>query len=62
MIKFLAANWLWILFVVGFIAMHRSGMGCGMGHGGHSGHGRTHRQDTATSDSPVEEDARQPRR
>lgn len=39
MIEFLSANWLWILLVVAFMAMHRSGMGCGMGHGGHGGHG-----------------------
>ena len=39
MIKFLASNWLWIVLIVGFVAMHRSGMGCGMGHGGHAGHG-----------------------
>lgn len=38
MIEFLSTNWLWILLVVAFIAMHRSGMGCGMGHGGHGGH------------------------
>ena len=38
MIEFLSTNWLWILLVVAFIAMHRSGMGCGMGHGGHGSH------------------------
>lgn len=39
MIEFLAANWLWIVVVVAFFAMHRSGMGCGVGHGGHGSHG-----------------------
>jgi hypothetical protein len=39
-IEFLAANWLWIALVVFFVAMHRSGHGCGMhgNHGGHAGH------------------------
>ena len=34
MIEFLAANWLWIVFVVAMLAMHRRG-GCG-GHGSHN--------------------------
>ena len=58
MIKFLSDNWLWILFVVGFIAMHRAGMGCGMGHGGHGGHESTHRPENTTGDQPMEDDAR----
>jgi hypothetical protein len=33
-IEFLTANWLWIAFVVFFVAMHRGGHGCGM-HGHH---------------------------
>ncbi len=32
MFEFLASNWLWILFLVVFVAMHRGGHGCGM-HG-----------------------------
>lgn len=38
MFEFLTANWLWIVLIVGFLVLHRSGMGCGMGHGGHGGH------------------------
>ena len=41
MIDFLAANWLWIVAVVAFAAMHRRGHGCGM-HGTHGHHDRTH--------------------
>ncbi len=36
--NFLAANWLWILFIVGFVAMHLTGHGCCGGHGSHAGH------------------------
>lgn len=35
MTSFLAANWLWIAFIVAMSAMHRHG--CGM-HGGHHDH------------------------
>lgn len=56
MIKYLSENWLWIVLVIAFIAMHRSGMGCGMGHGGHRDHHSTGRQDR-TTDRPVEDDA-----
>ena len=43
MIEFLAANWLWIAAIAFFVAMHRSGHGCGMhgSHGGHSNHQHT---------------------
>lgn len=37
MIEFLAANWLWIVFLIAMVAMHRHG-GCG-GH--NHGQGRT---------------------
>jgi len=37
MIDFLSANWLWILLVVGFVALHRRRGGCGS-HG-HANHG-----------------------
>jgi hypothetical protein len=37
MTSFLAANWLWITFIVAMFAMHRHGHGCGM-HGGHHDH------------------------
>ena len=33
----LAQNWVWVLFLAGFIAMHM------FGHGGHGGHGGGHR-------------------
>ncbi|HSM30659.1 MAG TPA: hypothetical protein VK854_08145 [Woeseiaceae bacterium] len=49
---FLQGNWFWILLIVFFIWMHRSGMGCG-GHGG--GH-RPGGQETA----PGEEKKRLP--
>ena len=44
MLEFLVANWLLILFVVVFIAMHRGGHGCGM-HGHR--HGSDHTADNA---------------
>jgi hypothetical protein len=44
-IDFLAANWVWLAALVLFIAMHRSGHGCGM-HGGHSGHSGHNHQPT----------------
>lgn len=34
-----AENWFWVLFGVGFIAMHLFGHG---GHGGHGSHGGGH--------------------
>jgi hypothetical protein len=58
MIEFLSNNWLWILLIVGFVAMHRSGMGCGMGHGGHAGHGATHAQERTEADLPANRDRR----
>ena len=33
--EWFAQNWIWVLFFVGFIAMHMFGHG---GHGGHGGH------------------------
>lgn len=33
--KWLAENWIWIVFAIAFVAMHIFGHG---GHGGHSGH------------------------
>jgi len=38
MIEFLTANWLWILFIVAIVAMHRGG-GCGSHGHGHGSHG-----------------------
>lgn len=34
--EWLGQNWVWVLFIIGFVAMHLFGHG---GHGGHSGHG-----------------------
>ena len=33
--SWLAENWIWVLFGVGFVAMHLFGHGCHGGHGGH---------------------------
>ena len=33
--EWISQNWVWVLFVVGMIAMHLFGHG---GHGGHGGH------------------------
>lgn len=35
--QWLLDNWIWILFGVGFVAMHMFGHG---GHGAHGGHGK----------------------
>ncbi len=35
----LSENWIWVIFGVGFFAMHMFGHG---GDGGHGGHGRGH--------------------
>ena len=45
MIDFLSANWLWLLVLGFFIAMHAGGHGCGM-HGSHGGR-HDHRQTSA---------------
>lgn len=49
MIEFFTGNWLWIVLIIFFVAMHRGGHGCGMhgSHGGHAGHGA--QQDTDRS-------------
>ena len=44
MIELLIANWLWILALGLFVALHRSGHGCGM-HGSHQGHGHQSHHD-----------------
>ena len=41
-------NWVWVLFFVGFIAMHM------FGHGGHSGHGGGHNDLRAASKDSVQ--------
>lgn len=50
MLEFLAANWVWIAFVVVFIVMHRGGHGCGM-----SGH--RHGSDETAGRPAVDRDA-----
>lgn len=54
MIEFLAANWLWIVFVIAMVAMHRHG-GCGShGHGGgHDQHAK-HDRHADSAERPVE--------
>lgn len=40
-------NWLWIVLPIGvFLLMRRTGMGCGMGHMRHEGHGGAGPSDT----------------
>ena len=52
MIEFLSANWLWLVFIGFFLAMHAGGHGCGMhGHGGHAGGQHEHERQ-----SPGDED------
>lgn len=53
MIEFLAANWLWIAAIGFFLAMHRSGHGCGM-HGGHGGHRHTDSEHSDHHNGPAE--------
>lgn len=50
MFELLGANWVWILFIVVFIAMHRGGHGCG-------GHSHRHESGQATHDAPEDRDA-----
>lgn len=46
MVEILAANWIWILVIGAFVAMHRAGGGCGMhGRGGHSERQQQHQHD-----------------
>ena len=44
MINFIAANWLWIAFIVAMLSMHRGG-GCG-GHGRQHGKHAQHERDS----------------
>lgn len=49
MTRFLAANWLWLLFVGGILYMYlgrgrRGHMGCGMGHAQHDDHPVEHKK------------------
>lgn len=53
--QWLANNWIWIVFALGFLALHMFGHG-GHGHGrGHGGHGRDRRDP-----EPSREGAEQP--
>ena len=56
MIEFLAANWIWIVFVIGMIAMHRHG-GCGSHTHGHHAKGESHgyKDSTPSPPAPVSE-------
>ena len=51
MTGFLARNWVWIVFLVVMVAMHRRGYGCGM-HGHHGRH--DHEQERDGADHPSE--------
>jgi len=51
MLGFLFENWVWILFVVVFVAMHRGGHGCGM-HGRDGDARATAEQTSRAADSP----------
>ncbi len=51
--QWLAQNWVWVLFFVGFIAMHM------FGHGGHGGHGAE--SSTDPNVNPVVKDGAQRR-
>lgn len=50
MTNFLSTNWLWIVALIAFVAMHRSGHGCGM-HGGHRSHGSDRNHSSHGNDS-----------
>lgn len=43
--EWFSQNWVWVLFFVGFIAMHMFGHGGHGGHGGCGGHGDGGRDD-----------------
>lgn len=64
MIEFLIANWLWIAFLAVFVAMHRTGHGCGT-HGGHRGRhaspGKTARDDSRNEADGTKLRASEPR-
>ena len=51
MIGFLAANWIWIVLVVGMLAMHRMHGGHGGGCGG-AGHRSGHAPSRSEADQP----------
>lgn len=52
MIEFLTANWLWILFVLAMVAMHRHG-GCGGHHHGQTSHRDEREQHDGRLNRPV---------
>ena len=52
MVRFLAANWIWIVVIGGFIWMHSRGGGCGM----HGGHNHDARHDTQSGETPTTHD------
>ncbi len=58
--EWLASNWIWIVFALGFLALHMFGHG-GHGHGrGHGDHGRNRRGSEAAregAEQPVAVDA-----
>ena len=55
--QWFAQNWVWVLFFVGFIAMHMFGHGGHGSHGGHGGHGAESSADQSVK--PVSKDSAQ---
>lgn len=51
MTGFLARNWVWILFLVVMVGMHRKGYGCGM-HGGHRDRAGGRHADPTVTEGP----------
>lgn len=51
--RFLAENWVWILFIVAFVAMHLTGHGgCCGAHGGHAGHSQRNKETPDAQQQP----------
>ena len=55
--EWLSQNWVWVIFIGGFIAMHLFGHGGHGRHGGHAGHdgsggGRDDRKPTGKDGEP----------
>ena len=46
--EWLSQNWIWVLFLVGMMAMHM------FGHGGHGAHGSSRNESTSTNKDGVQ--------
>lgn len=51
--EWLSQNWVWVLFFIGFIAMHM------FGHGGHGGHGGGHKDAKPAVDDSAQRTSQQ---